>query len=165
MTTRRSACHPLCHYPHWWLAHDHPSVPLAPGAWLCDCAPCMTSLRTAATRELAPALVLKTDLDRILVTAEYAVAALDLTGGLRSLCFLPQDVLHQVLVSDSRPPYGARWFSAALARRVGTRAAARVDAVRAEASPVTPAVGQNNPPMPPLPARRSARRSRLRTSA
>ena len=125
-------CHRLCFFPEWWTAHHHPDEPLAVGARLCDCEGCMRSLRAAAEDGLDIGLVLKTDCDSIVVTAEYAVEAVDRTGGLDALCYVRNDYLREVYVTDQFPPLRPRWYSTAMAAHAGFAAACRRHATRAD---------------------------------
>jgi hypothetical protein len=85
-----------------WLAHEQPDRPLAYGAWLCDCELCFQVLAVSEDSQPGIHLVLKTGMDRLVISAAEALAA-HIQG--RSLdCFLrhPDDWLREVFVARDR---------------------------------------------------------------
>ncbi len=63
-----------------WVAHAHPERPLGYCAWVCDCRLCRASIRAAAKAKLDIGLVLKSGMDRQIITLDEAVAAMDEFG-------------------------------------------------------------------------------------
>jgi hypothetical protein len=81
-----------------WLPHDFPERPLDHGAWLDDCRACLLTLRAQAATRPRLLLCLKTDADRILVTAEYAAEVLAAGRPLEDLCYVSGDRIREVFV-------------------------------------------------------------------
>ena len=95
-----------------WLPHDFPERPFDKGAWLDDCRACVLTLRAEAATRPRLVLCLKTDADRILVTAEYAAEVLSAGQPLEDLCYVSGDRIREVFVPAAgrlRPP--DRWWS------------------------------------------------------
>ena len=101
-----------------WVAHEEPERPLAYGAWLCDCEACRIALQVAAVHGPRLPIVLKTDSDRIVVTAEYASEVWAAMGGLSPLCYVQRDYLREVFVGSWWPAMPSeRWWSLTRSRR------------------------------------------------
>ena len=83
-----------------WVAHEHPERSLAWGAWVCDCAGCADVLRAALNAQPDLQLVLKSSMDRKLVSIREAILALDNERGLDGPLKEPGDWLREVFVAD-----------------------------------------------------------------
>lgn len=70
--------------PALWVAHEHPERPLARGAWLCACPACVLAATAAAIVTPELHVVLKSDLDRRVVTITEAAVAMA-NGGIAAL--------------------------------------------------------------------------------
>ena len=85
-----------------WVAHAHPARPLDYGAWVCDCHACTASIRAAARPRPDIGLVLKSSMDRQIITLDEAVEAMDRYGDEYGLdtAFLryPDDYMREIFV-------------------------------------------------------------------
>jgi hypothetical protein len=92
-----------------WVAHSHPERPLGYCAWVCDCRACTTSIRAAAKAKLEIGLVLKSGMDRQIITIDEAVAAMDEHGDEYGvdIAYLrhPDDYMREIFVIPWR-----RWW-------------------------------------------------------
>ena len=97
-----------------WLPHDWPERPFDQLTWIDDCRACVLALRAEAATRPRLVLCLKTNSDRILVTAEYAAEVLAAGRPLEDLCYVGNDWVREffVPVSGDLPP-GVRWWSLA----------------------------------------------------
>lgn len=98
--------------PDLWVAHERPERPFERGMWLCDCGACLLALRAEVVVRPRTPLVLKTNFDRIIVTAELLLEALETTGEAESLCYVSDDWVRETFVAEPPgllPP--ARWWS------------------------------------------------------
>jgi len=105
-----------------WLPHDYPERRFDIGTWLDDCCACVLALRAEAAMRPRLLLCLKTEADRILVTAEYAAEVLAAGRPLEELCYVTGDRIREVFVPVTgrlRPQ--DRWWSltATEERRLG----------------------------------------------
>lgn len=111
-----------------WMAHEEPERPFGWGMWLCECEPCRLALRaTVAVRPDLP-FVLKSDADRVLVTARLLLDTLDRHGEAEALLYVADDWVREIFVANGPVPDGAAWWSltrAEDAELVGRRAAPR----------------------------------------
>ena len=82
--------------PSMWVAHDYPELPLAYGAWVCDCAKCRIAVTASQARSPGLRLVIKGGMSRTAVTAAQFLRAdkaeAFLTGG-------PDDYVREVFVA------------------------------------------------------------------
>lgn len=114
MTDRRRA-HEAAPEQEWvepWLPHDCPERPFDIGTWIDDCHACVLALRAEAATRPRLVLCLKTEADRILVTAEYAAEVLAAGRPLEDLCYVKGDRIREVFVPVTgrlRPT--DRWWS------------------------------------------------------
>lgn len=83
-----------------WLAHEQPQRQLAFGAWLCDCDPCFEVLRSSLVARPDLRLVLKSAMDRRIVSAKVALAVHDSGDDLESLLIEPWDWLREIFVAQ-----------------------------------------------------------------
>lgn len=98
--------------PETWIAHDRPERVFCRGMWLCDCAACVIALRAEVEIRPRTPFVLTTESDRIVVTADLLLEALDGGGGAEVLCYVADDHVREVFVANPpglTPP--ARWWS------------------------------------------------------
>jgi hypothetical protein len=99
-----------------YLAHDQPDRPFDTMTWLCECGDCLAALRREAVARPRLGLCLKTNSDRVLVTAEYLAETLEAGRGAAYLCYVADDWVREVFVpvgiSDLPPPF--RWWSLTL---------------------------------------------------
>lgn len=100
--------------PDCWLAHEDPR-PLGWGAWLCDCDGCAAVLAEAARHDPRLPIVLKTELDRVVVTARRAVAVRRAHGSLDPLLWELDDHIREVFVGAVHLPRDVTYWSLARA--------------------------------------------------
>jgi hypothetical protein len=89
-----------------WTAHEHPERPLDTACWLCDCQACHMALRAAVLVNPEQGLVLKTGFDRIHITAERLLRAMEEEGGAEALLVVEGDYIREVFVTDKPVPRG-----------------------------------------------------------
>lgn len=95
----------------FWEAHDDPERPLDSFVLLCACIDCEASIRNEERRRPHRVICIKTAFDRIAVTVEYLVEAID-GGSLDLLLYVDGDYVREVYVPDDAwMPVGARWWS------------------------------------------------------
>lgn len=98
-----------------WLAHDDVSRPFDRWTWLDDCPSCVVALKREAVERPRLVLCLKTERDRLCVTAEYLSEVLEAGRPVEDLCYIEDDWVREVfVVGDDAlwPP--ARWRSLVL---------------------------------------------------
>jgi len=121
----------------FWEAHDDPDRPLDSYVLLCSCVDCETAIRNEARRSPQRPIFLKTSCDRIAVTIEYLVEAID-RGSLEELLYVNDDYVREVYVSDDAwLPHRTRWFSLTCSedeKAVGRKVRRRRVAIRQPAS-------------------------------
>ena len=117
------------------MAHDCPERHFDHGTWLDDCRGCVLALRAEAFTRPRLVLCIKTDADRILVTAEYAAEVLADGRPLEELCYVAGDRVREVFVptAASLDP-SDRWWSLTAAEET-TRALKAAERPRASAAP------------------------------
>ena len=93
-----------------WVAHQQPERPLVFGAWLCDCRACAVALRAEVAQRPRRPIIIKTGFDRLTVTAELVLAAID-AGGVEHLMYVPNDYVREVFVAASHDPVDVPWRS------------------------------------------------------
>jgi hypothetical protein len=83
-----------------WIACDRPDDRLRYGAYLCDCATCLTSLARMVREHRRPGLsiVIVTEADRIATSARELLAQLEAGNGYAPLLFVTNDVVRRVYV-------------------------------------------------------------------
>lgn len=99
-----------------WLAHEGVDRPFDRGTWLDDCADCRVALKREVAERPRLVLCLKTECDRVCVTAEYLAEILQSGLEVEALCYVDDDRVREVfVVADDAlwPP--ARWWSLTLA--------------------------------------------------
>src|SRR5688572_29999652 len=95
-----------------WAVHELTYRPADDGAMLCSCAGCNEALDVTAQTRRDFVLGIKTNCDRILVTAEYFVEAMHEDPSLRTLMYVEGDWVRGVYVPVGAPPLDAgRWWS------------------------------------------------------
>lgn len=82
-----------------WIAHDQPDRPFSFGMWLCECAACFHALRGEVASRPDTAMVLKTERDRIVVTARQLLDTMEV-GPVELLCTHPDDRVREVFVGS-----------------------------------------------------------------
>jgi hypothetical protein len=99
-----------------WLAHEHPERRFDTWTWLCDCRGCLVALGAEAAARPRRILCIKTNGDRILVTAEYLYETLSAGGTTEDLCYMRDDWVREVFIParGGRLPPPARWWSLTL---------------------------------------------------
>src|SRR2546423_2900344 len=83
-----------------WLACDRPADRLRYGAYLCDCAACLTSLERIVREHRRPGLpiVIVTEADRVATSARELLAQLEAGEGYAPLLWVVGDVVRSVYV-------------------------------------------------------------------
>lgn len=89
-----------------WVAHVHPERPLDSGAWIDDCEACAMKLRAAVRTQPETHFVIKSGVQRQVVTIQEVVDVLDAARGIESLVE-PEDYLREVFVARSWMPFSA----------------------------------------------------------
>jgi len=98
--------------PTRWVAHDDVTKPFSVNMYLCDCARCRDALAAEVARTPRTNLLVRSEGDRLLVTAELALDVWERTAGLEGLLYLPADAIRDVSVPEWPPLwYPQRWFS------------------------------------------------------
>ena len=93
-------------------AHDDVTRPFTVNTYLCDCAACRDALAGEVDRTPRTNLLIRTDGDGILVTAELMHDTWARTGGLDALMYLPGDGVRDVSVPEWPPLwFPQRWYS------------------------------------------------------
>jgi hypothetical protein len=95
-----------------WMAGDHPGRPFDTGTWLDDCVECLIALEMEAAARPRTVVCLRTNCDRVLVTASYLAETLASGRTLESLCFVADDWVRDIFVPvNGWLPSGDRWWS------------------------------------------------------
>ncbi len=83
-----------------WLACDRPADRLRYGAYLCDCAACLTSLERIVREHRRPGLpiVIVTEADRVATSARELLAQLEAGEGYAPLLWVVGDVVRSVYI-------------------------------------------------------------------
>jgi hypothetical protein len=101
-----------------WVAHDDATRPFDTYTYLCSCTVCELALVREAAARPRLILCLKTNGDRILVTAEYLAETLAARHPAEALCYLRDDWVRAIFVPvNGYLPRPARWWSLTLAER------------------------------------------------
>lgn len=130
--------------PEPWLAHHHPTRRFSSDTRLDACAACATALAREARRQPRLALCLKTQFDRVYVTAEYLDETVRTHGAFDLLLAVAGDAVREVFVTARQvlwPP--ARWRSLIVdeqLRRRGLPPFPRTTATRVELPLLAPDV-------------------------
>src|SRR3989442_5659889 len=82
----------------FWAVHDHRGRRLDSYAMLCSCVDCTAALHEHAEQEPRSLVALKTNCDRILVTAEYLAETLRADPSLSGLFYVADDWLRSIYV-------------------------------------------------------------------
>ena len=109
----------------FWVAHDHPERPFDGGVFLCECEACRLALEAAARANPRFTFVIRTNLDRIGVTADHLLEAWQRDGCVEGLLYLKGDWVRDVGAGTHELPGDARWWSQTLEDRAGRRRALR----------------------------------------
>ena len=94
-----------------WLAHEQPVRQLAFGAWICDCDVCLDVLAASEAARPGLQLVLKTAMDRIVVSAVDVLEARMAEKAFETFLHDPEDWIREVFVADTpqREKRLSRW--------------------------------------------------------
>ncbi|HET9078146.1 MAG TPA: hypothetical protein VFN68_14510 [Acidimicrobiales bacterium] len=101
-----------------WIAHDAPDRPFDACMWLDDCEVCIEALKREAAERPRLLFCLKTNADRVLVTAERLCEALSRGGTAESLCYVQDDWVREVYVVSGELPPSVQWQSLTLSEEI-----------------------------------------------
>ena len=109
----------------FWVAHDHPERPFDGGVFLCECDACRFALEAAARANPRFTFVIRSNLDRVGVTADHLLEVWQRDECIERLLYLEGDWIRDVGAGTRELPSDARWWSLTLEERAGQRRALR----------------------------------------
>jgi hypothetical protein len=112
----------------FWVAHDHPERPFDGGVFVCDCDGCRIAAETAAKFNPRFTFVIRSNLDRIGVTADHLIEVWQRDGCIEALLYLKDDWIRDVGASTCELPSNARWWSLTLEEQEGRQQGLRPSA-------------------------------------
>src|SRR3954470_23830954 len=87
-TNRGAAVRTESHSFEFWVAHDHPERPFDGGVFLCECDACRIALEAAARANPRFTFVIRSNLDRVGVTADHLLEVWQRDGCIERLLYL-----------------------------------------------------------------------------
>ncbi len=97
-----------------WIAHEAPDRPFDVWMWLDDCDVCIQALKREAAERPRLLFCLKTNADKVWVTAELLCETLARGEPVESLCYVQGDRVREVYVVGGALPPSVRWRSLTL---------------------------------------------------
>lgn len=94
-----------------WIAHEAPERAFGYGMWLDDCPVCVEALEREAAERPRLLFCLKTNCDRVVVTADLLSETMSRGEAAESLCYVEDDWVREVFVVDGELPRSVRWWS------------------------------------------------------
>jgi hypothetical protein len=112
-------------WPDFWVAHEQPERPFDAGVFVCDCDACRLAL--AATVRVNPrfTLMIRTNCDRVAVTADYLLEVWEREGCIEALLYVEGDWIRDVGAATNELPGRTRWWSLTLHEEAGRHRALR----------------------------------------
>lgn len=112
-------------FDEFWVGHDHPERPFDGGIFLCDCDACRLALEAAVRVNPRFTFMIRTNSDRVAVTADYLLEVWQRDGEIDALMYVPGDWIRDVGAATNELPAPARWWSLTMDERLGRRQALR----------------------------------------
>jgi hypothetical protein len=112
-------------WPEFWVAHEEPERPFGPGVWVCTCDACRLALEATVRTNPRFTLMIRTNCDRIGVTADLLLEVWKRDGCVEGLLYVDNDWIRDIGSATNELPDGARWWSLSMEEEVGRREALR----------------------------------------